>query len=235
MIIIGDIHGNINGLIDKIKHHDMHNKNLIQLGDAGIGFSHVSDYMDRWSDFNDFLEKRNIIMYIVRGNHDNPRYFGGKDDYTNIRFVPDYSVLNIENKNILFLGGALSIDRSVRLTGKSYWKNEGFVFDPTKVENLKNIDLVVSHSCPNFAQPVNFNSIVDYWHDFEKGMDKNKNLKEELKKERLLMASIYTILKSNKNPITHWFYSHFHTSGRQIYEEIDFVLLDIDEWYDFKS
>jgi len=240
MIIIGDIHGKTYDLIAKIEKYDLQNEILVLLGDCGVGFSHVPEYMDRWSDFNDFLGKRSIMIYIVRGNHDNPRYFDGKSDYTNIIFVPDYSVINIGDKNILFLGGAISIDRSVRLNNRSYWKNEGFVFKPEIVKNIKNVDIVVSHTCPNFAEPISFSSEVDYWHNFEKGMPGNSeiNLKEELTKERKDLTYIYNMLKHTnkpKNNIAHWFYSHFHFSGRQVYEGVNFVLLDIDEWYDFKN
>jgi hypothetical protein len=35
---------------------------------------------------------------------------------TNIKLIKDYTVLNLEGNNILFIGGAISVDRKSRMT-----------------------------------------------------------------------------------------------------------------------
>ena len=62
------------------------------------------------------MSEANNWIVFVRGNHDNPAYFDGVQ-FNHKRFlaVPDYTILSACNHTILCVGGAVSIDRCLRM------------------------------------------------------------------------------------------------------------------------
>ena len=90
--IVGDIHGEFDMLRNKIKYYDLDNVILFQVGDFGVGFNYnnpvnILKENRQLLNINKFLKKRNIFLYVVRGNHDNPLFFDGMHNYTNIIFM----------------------------------------------------------------------------------------------------------------------------------------------------
>ena len=170
------------------------------------------------------MGKRESILLIIRGNHDNPSYFDGNHDYEFIKFLPDYSTMEIDGLNHLFIGGALSIDRRVRTKGIDYWENEGFVKDLDKISELKNIDVVVTHTAPNFVEPFGFNGIVAHY------AENDPTLLEELTNERKSLTELFDVLTS-KNNIQHHFYGHFHYDTKNLVNNCTHVMLNISQVY----
>lgn len=224
MIFLGDIHGDFNQ-IAYICYRDEEKtpKTIIQIGDFGAGFSE-----EFWFDItylNQILKEHNTQLYVVRGNHDNPTYFDGNFSLSNITFLADYSVITIEGKNILCVGGAVSIDRNVRKENVSWWVNEIFEWAPEKIKSLSNIDIVVTHTAPSFCYPTKFNQLVynySYYDD---------NLLDDLIKERTLLDLLYNNLIQN-NKITHWVYGHFHTNRSELINDVSFHLLSINQTFE---
>jgi DNA repair exonuclease SbcCD nuclease subunit len=169
-------------------------------------------------------------MYVIRGNHDNPIYWNGDWLLDNIELLPDYSVREIEGKTVLFVGGALSIDRIPRLMdgGNYYWLDEEFVFDKKKIDELIGIDVVITHTAPKFAPPQTINDLVRGFAQYD------QPLLHELAIERGQMSEMYELL-TKKNYITHWFYGHFHTNSIYTYENTDFICVHIDTTHDFRE
>ena len=99
------------------------------------------------------------VIYI-RGNHDDPKFFDGTYNWSNIKLLPDYTVTVIEGKRILFIGGATSIDRLQRIPERSWWEGEIFNLDVDKLSLYEAIDIVVTHTAPKFAYPIGFNHLV---------------------------------------------------------------------------
>jgi predicted phosphodiesterase len=224
MIFIGDIHGNFQALHHQIEFSDIKNETLIQVGDFGIGFKPDVD-MSNLKRLNTFLCNRNISLHVIRGNHDKPSYFDGDWNFTNIRFLPDYSILHKDGLNILFIGGAISIDRVYREEDKNYWKDEVFRLDIDFLKGVRNINTVVTHSAPMFCDPVGIKArIVD---DF---ISVDNKLKDDLIKERTELSWAYNILNESNN-IKQWIYGHFHASNRSTLNNINFVGLNINEFY----
>lgn len=225
MIFLGDIHGNFNVLVSFIRRKETNKHiNLIQVGDFGAGFN--PDFTADLSYINDLFEENNATLYVIRGNHDNPNFFNGDYIYSNVKLLPDYTVLNIEGKNILFVGGAISIDRVYRKENINWWFNEYFTLDIDKLTQIeKKIDIIVTHSAPNIAPPVDFNDLVRHYSKSD------HKLLNELIDERSRIFEMYKLLKTKHNP-THWFYGHFHSSNIFRYETTDFVLLNIDQFYE---
>lgn len=222
MLVVGDLHGNF-GLINQLGYK---NVNIIQVGDFGLGFSHKDEkIIDYW---NTSWKARGIHVYAIRGNHDDPKYWDGRCDgrWSNITLIPDYTVMQLEHKNWLFVGGAISVDRFMRKEGRDYWVDEEFVLDEDKLyqilEEYKDIDYVVTHTSPQFCFPLTKGSIVD---EFSKH---DSRLLMDLKVERFLVERMYNILSEKSKP-KKWFYGHFHMNKVEYIEDVEFRLLGIGE------
>jgi hypothetical protein len=103
--IIGDIHGKIASYRDLLDGVD----NSIQVGDFGIGFG--GPY---WNDVANRTALQGNHRFI-RGNHDSPsqcKDFSG--------WIPD----GLVEDNIMFVGGAWSIDHAYRTEGIDWWTDE---------------------------------------------------------------------------------------------------------------
>lgn len=222
MHFIGDTHG-LYTFQQVIIKKGLENCNVIQVGDLGLGFSDIGrDILDLLN-LDDFLLDRNIQLYAIRGNHDCPIFWDKSKGlnlpkFQNINLVQDFEILRLEDKNILFAGGAISIDRIPRKHDKPYptwWKDEEFKYKRLLLEkNLKYangpIDIVVTHNAPSFCHPTDDDvEIVNYYHTLEAQM--GNNLKEELRLERAEITEFYDDLTKHygKKP-SHWFYGHFH-------------------------
>jgi predicted phosphodiesterase len=243
-IVIGDTHGNFRYIMNHIKNFDIRDTTLLHVGDFGIGFQkYMTDKADM-RNLNRLLTEHNCQMYVIRGNHDNPYYFDGTWDYTNLHLVPDYTVITVEGFDILMVGGAISIDRKPRLHDQQlmatrsidkelYWFDEEFVLDEEKLKEVKGITYVVTHTCPHFVDPINNQGIPTHGYLVETFATSDPKLKEELDKERQDMTKMYEILKEN-NYIAKWFYGHFHRTNAMYYEDTDFVMLGINEFRDVR-
>jgi len=117
VIISGDIHGDFKTLVYKLcvgwKYTDTL---LIVAGDCGFGFEKPGYYETIYNQVAGRIRKANNWVVFVRGNHDDPSYFQQeKVSYERWRCVPDYSIIQACGHNILCIGGAVSVDRKVRM------------------------------------------------------------------------------------------------------------------------
>ena len=222
LMYLGDIHGNFNIISQYVTRFDIRDAYIIQVGDFGVGFKTLVKEKRQLDDINTALIKRNVIVYAIRGNHDHPSYFENDPfGLSNIKLVKDYTVLNLVGKNILCIGGAISIDRTVRYTKRqlegdyttnigvdSWWKDEGFNYDDSKLVDLRDINIVVTHTTPDYCWPDNSNGFAPIVNDFA-SMD--KTLKTELLDERRRMTLAFQTIKMY-NDIEHAYYGHFHAN-----------------------
>ena len=223
MILLGDIHGNFQCIVNFCYKNELKEPlTLIQVGDFGAGFS--SEFVIDMEHLNDTLSEYNVTLYAIRGNHDDPHYFNGEYEWSNIKLLKDYTVLVLEGKKILFVGGAISIDRLQRTENRSWWRGEEFVFDPDRLAEYEGIDIVVTHNAPWFAYPSNFNNLVMSFAAYD------LTLLDDLTRERGSLTEMFNILKE-KNNIKHWFYGHFHATKVEIHNDINFNLLGINSLY----
>lgn len=224
---VGDVHALFDKLVTKMTHYNIENSYLIQVGDFGAGFKR--DEENLLETINRFLIKNGNRLYVVRGNHDNPSYFRKTKDIGNISFLPDYSILNIEDKTILLIGGAVSIDRTERIEGNSYWKDEGFKFEKDLLDmvtdRLSGIDIVVTHTAPSEFWPYSLGNIV---HHF---ISRDKTLQEDLASERNAHSVLMKHLIQKRLTPRHWYYGHFHASYKDKYEGIKYRALKELEIY----
>lgn len=148
VIVCGDIHGEYETLIYEITRRGISNAVVIVAGDCGFSFCRLAYYDDMYKrKMHRKLEKSNVLLLMVRGNHDDPIYFEKElIDYPYMKTLPDYTVAHTQSHNILCIGGAVSQDRNIRISmmavqGKGkmplWWKDEFFVF---KKEELQILD-----------------------------------------------------------------------------------------------
>ena len=200
--------------------------------DFGIGFDEIDKEFAKLLKLNERLVEQESDLFILRGNHDNPNWFIDtnfnelKEKLTNIFFVPDYTVLNIDLENHLFIGGAVSIDRVPRrmdTRSESWWKDEVVNFDFERVKEFRDIDRVICHTAPDFCQPLKFNQLVYNY------ATQDDLLLEDLRNERANMTKLVTeIMKNNK--IKGYYYGHFHNSYRFYHNDCEFVGINVNQF-----
>lgn len=245
---LGDIHDKWNVINNKIKQYQLDNLIIFQLGDFGVGFNYNDPRMPgkertRLIELNKFLKRRKIFLYVVRGNHDNPIFFDGTHNFTNVIFMQDYDVVEVGERRIVGIGGATSVDRKpnnliIDYRGKawpgrrkdiSWWPNEKVVYNEEKIRKLFGINIIIAHTAPDFAYPLTFDKTgVNKWID---GGD--PELETELPVERALMTKIFNEIDKH-NAITHFVYGHFHQTKIEKRGLVNLWLLDVDEFRELR-
>ena len=207
---IGDIHGDYFVISHFLKGNELENVCIICVGDFPRGLGNDGDIKEEEEKLkllNEFLVEKKSKLFVVRGNHDNPSFYKGKNDFSNIIFVQDYSVLKINNKNILCIGGAISIDRKRNKINIDWFKDEELVIDYNSIKDLTNLDIVITHTAPDFAYPFyNKSDLIDNYSLTD------PTLYEELEKERKSLGELVDFLINKNKNLTQYFYGHFHKS-----------------------
>ncbi len=240
---VGDVHGFHNIVTYYIRQHEIRDSVFIFCGDVGIGFERLNHYTDHViPELHKVLKKFNDIFIWIRGNHDDVNYFNNQLINTNyIKCVPDYSIVNVCNHNILCVGGGISVDRSFRKQNdsvnivrymkyhgcdyktaelnalKTYWEDEPVIYQPKVKEH---INIICSHSAPSFCYPYDKGDIVMEFAEYDHDLIKDIN------KERSILDKVY---EDYKDEVTHWYYGHFHKSQTQTINNTVFKLLNIGE------
>ena len=245
IFFLGDVHGNFNYIEYYIKLNKMENCIIYQVGDFGIGFTTEFNDMGILGNLNRFLKERNIHFYAIRGNHDNPAFFDGHlaNHFDNLHLLADYDVIEVNGRKILGVGGAISIDRRPCLAdmqkeaiyGRNielYWFDEAFKVDEEKIKLIEGVDILVTHTAPNFCVPINKNN--DFGPLVNRYAEYDENLKKDLNEERDNVTKLWELLKEKNPNIKNHFYGHFHRVNLEIINGVEHRLLDINEFYDPK-
>lgn len=244
VLYCGDIHGKYDVIPDFLKKYGITNAAIIQAGDFGLGWGNKAKEERQMNHLSERLAVSNSQLFAMRGNHDRKDWFKEYFSTGYVHLIPDYTVLNINEQNILFIGGAVSVDRSnrkewLKMMGikwwldkhnrkgieAGWWEDEVVVYN-TMVEEVTDIDVVVSHTAPSFSTPFRKTGISNY-------MMRDTLLVKDLDDERRLMTKIYKELTNNNN-IRNWYYGHFHKSNTEMYMDTQFQLLDINEIVEHK-
>jgi len=201
LYVVGDVHGNYKELIFRIiNRYDIKDSNILILGDFGIGFDKTMPDLYRWSEKK--LEKNNIEIDVLRGNHDDPEYFDGDHDYPRLKFLKDHTEYDLANHKVYIIGGANSIDidyidefgeKRHRIEGVDWWSKEDIIrkdkdLFPTKV------DVIATHSAPLIFDPIITRSPLLSEQQYEKILSERRYLDVVLKE---INADF-------------WYYGHYH-------------------------
>ena len=160
IIVAGDLHcdwGPLNQLINK-KKPDV----ILQCGDFGWWpHYHNGQFPGESKIFDQHgIKPQDTKIYWCDGNHENHEDLAIRIENNdlecagkNIFYMPRGTVLQLEDgRNVLFFGGAYSVDKHARVEGESWWRGE----IPTHADFLrmeqntegKKIDIVISHTAP---------------------------------------------------------------------------------------
>ena len=201
---VGDIHGEFQKLQKIIKPFE--NTVFIIVGDCGFGFPNTKEgninKMIKAS-FKAFLEKRNLYLLFMRGNHDNPKMFNQNLFNERFRLIPDYTFIEVDGTSILCVGGAVSVDRRLRQVNSSYWYNEEMLdFQATRYKP----DILCTHTINK--------EMIDYYlpimPDWLKiSFEKDKKLYPDGFRENMICQKLFDYYTPK-----YWIHGHYHISNR---------------------
>lgn len=238
--ICGDIHGEVSELVRNAVNRGMSCADILVVGDFGAGFGRPKSMDVAYGKVRAALEKNDICVYTIRGNHDDPAFFDGRHDYERLYFLPDHHTIELCGKKIYPVGGAVSadIDFVDPLTRKSrrmvndalvrygsskrvWWSDEAPV--QLVVGSVPSVDIVVSHEAPlSFDPPlVRADNVRD--ETWQKIVESRKYLD--------------CVLHAIKPAL--WFYGHYHchyegvaqrdNTPRDAMRQTRYICLDIAE------
>jgi predicted phosphodiesterase len=245
LLFLGDIHGHFAIIHQYVKVYGIQNAHIIQVGDFGVGFQTLEKEKRLLEMYHQILVKNNVHIWAIRGNHDyKPHFDNDPFGLSNIHLLPDYTVLDLCDKRILLIGGAVSVDRTWRYTklqkqgifenmtlGKeSWWPDETFILDRDKLGEIRDIDIVVTHTAPHYCEPDNTFGFGPFVEKIVRESG-DTELKTDLLVERQAVTDAFAILKLN-NSITHAYYGHFHKSDVMNFDGIKHRLLNVNELWE---
>ena len=228
LIFCGDIHGELKKLIwliiNKVVQPDIKEIAVVVAGDFGVGFGKPRAIEILYNSIKKKLEKYNISIYVVRGNHDNPEYFDSKHDFPRLKFLKDHKPIEILGKVIYPIGGANSTDKDWRIdknieaeeygSSKRWWW-EGEVIEK-KYKDLPNIvDIIVSHEAPLSFEPVIVREVED------------ENLWKDIIDSRRYLDHVLLNVRCNW-----WIHGHYHKSSSGSYKDVKYRGLSIEELFE---
>lgn len=211
IIAIGDVHGEFKEMQSKmveIMESAGEPVNFVQVGDFGLGFERPKKDHDRLTTINHFLKEKDSNLWVIRGNHDNPGFWqwGCGYEFSNIHFVPDDSVVELDGKSCYFAGGAISVDRCKRTQGIDYWKGEQYNVDNIQFPIPYPVDILFTHDVYHPVSPFGTTSdTLKYW------CEKDEELMGDIVYSQIVFKNLYdSIYKINPN--FSWYHGHYHES-----------------------
>lgn len=169
--ITGDLHGDIDiaKLLDEnFMQHVTADDYVIICGDFGLIWKTYEDETEK--EWLDFLEEAPYTTLFIDGNHEN--FYRLYHDYPTVfingglahQIRPSIyhlmrgQIFTIEHKTFFTMGGATSIDRFLRIEGKSWWARElpnETEYKQALINLMKHhnhVDYVLTHCLPTSLQ-----------------------------------------------------------------------------------
>jgi len=199
---VGDIHGEFDRyeqMINKSGPNDI----FIQVGDFGIGF-------DKWEDHTaSEIQRKNPFSYFIRGNHDDP---------VKCKQIPGYIHDGTFFRDMMFIGGAWSIDHAYRTLGIDWWPDEELSMKELNdlIDKYEQImpEIMITHTCPaKFAQEF----IINRDLAFQNGPPAGSRTEEAFE----IMFEIHQPKK--------WIFGHWHVSIDETVNDTNFRCLAPNE------
>lgn len=224
LYVVGDIHGEFKELVfNLVVRYGLHDCAVLLAGDVGFGFYKRNYYDQIYNKIKGKLEKNNITLYAIRGNHDDPAYYSSTVEYPRLKLVKDYDILELCGYRILCIGGATSTDKKWRINKNSgyeklgslrrlWWEGESIIKDLSLLPQFLP-DIIISHEAPICFQPI----IV---------RDSNELPLEDwnrILEDRKYLETVLVEMRPK-----YWFHGHYHRSscgtwGRTLYRGLEIM------------
>lgn len=158
LMIVGDIHSFFK-VVEKysVRAFNKDITAIIQVGD----FGYYTQYVPLL-----FECKFHVPVYFIDGNHEQHNLLLDLQDITEVHdncfYVPRGSTMELDGRNIAFMGGASSVDKQWQLNN-GIWSSGENIRDvdidrmKNALKNSKSIDLFVTHVPPQSVIQHNFN------------------------------------------------------------------------------
>lgn len=225
IIVAGDFHGNFNHVNAFLNTHKHKGINIIlQCGDFGWWprahgklFPNGLNSVIRWDNYS--LKNKDVKIFWCPGNHEDWESLKDLEDFEvlpNVFYMERGATLVLpDGRNVLFIGGGLSIDRKNRIerSGDFGWFWEETI-SQKDIEELpdEKIDIVISHTAPNEFK------IKDYHIDYEKDPSRD--------------ALSFVLEKYNPKL---WYFGHMHKYQKGNYKGCKWTCLSAigfgDRWW----
>ena len=176
-LMVGDSHGNqehIHAVVAVAKENDF--DMIVHVGDFGFWPVHP---VNRFVELTEKLAvQAGLPFLVIDGNHDYP---GNEEDDINgfrswkfdpdtllkpgVKWMPRGTVLVIDGKRVMFLGGGISVDLKHRKEGYSWWASE--ILSEEDIEACRKqgeVDILLSHDrmgIPPVLHQLSFGITVD--------------------------------------------------------------------------
>jgi len=166
IIVCGDFHAEFSKVNQFLASHPEVSM-ILQCGDFGFWPRlHGKTNKDIYGKIHTYdqysLKNKNTMIFWCDGNHEDFESIKKLEDFEimkNVFYMERGTILDLaDGRKVLFIGGALSIDRKYRIIGESWFPEETITQKDIMKLPDENIDIVISHTAPN-----EFN-IIDY-HD----------------------------------------------------------------------
>jgi len=200
---------------------------VVALGDHGIGFGFKELAIENTFSWLKHLNKRckemDVILYIIRGNHDATYREIWYSQWSNIILTKSGDLGIFPNgKKTLLVGGGISVDRYVRKENIDYWKDEITPFP----ENVPSCDILFSHDTAEwFNHPTSTLGRHFAWY-----VERDPTLIGEAQKQRELLGDIIKC-----SGVKVHFSGHYHNAIREEKFGCYYRCLDINEVFEFDS
>ena len=186
IMIAGDIHARFHMLNDFLNKHNK-TKIILQCGDFGF-----------WPRFDGFKyglqlikNRRKTKIFWCDGNHEDHDVIDKLEETEiapNIFYMPRGSTLLLpDGRNVLFIGGALSIDKKYRTQGVDWFPQE--TISQKNIYDLpdEKVDIVISHTAPSSFE------LIDWHLDYEEDPSRK---------------ALDSVLEKYKPSL--WYFGHMH-------------------------
>jgi len=178
----------------------------IQVGDFGVGF--IDPMTQEYSANPPFDAMTKGDHRFIRGNHDNPT-----SCTRHSRWIADGTV----EDDIMYIGGAFSIDREWRTEGYTWWPEEELSYGELQLLTDKYLEvkprIMVTHTCPEVVItslfPISYKSIIP----------------------SRTQQALQGMWEAHKPDF--WIFGHWHYSADKTILGTRFICLDELEYLDF--
>jgi hypothetical protein len=210
---IGDVHGKFNQYTNIIKNVDCSR----QVGDFGVGFFkwdfHENEKVPYANPPYNTISKAN--HKFIRGNHDNPDVCKRMDYW-----LSDGYIERLGEHKVMYVGGALSIDKAFRTEGLDWWSDEELSYirlqEIIDLYAIEKPDVMVSHDCPDDI------ALIMEHYSGRKKLDIHSRTR----------VAFDEMLKIHRPKI--WVYGHWHFSFDHVLDGTRFICLNELEFKDLE-